>query len=90
MTDIVRVALLGVIALGVAALYLMYSSLRGQIDSLRAEVACLRIERITGKIANQATADEGLRGPRGLGTGLVAGALIGAATTAGAAWVLMG
>ncbi|MFE6223349.1 hypothetical protein [Streptomyces sp. NPDC057854] len=90
MSDVVRVLLLGVIALGTAVvLWCMYRSLRGQIDSLRAEVACLRIERVLGT-AKGAPAVDLPSAPR-LGTKLIAaGALVGAAATSGAAWVLWG
>ncbi|MFB7031693.1 MULTISPECIES: hypothetical protein [unclassified Streptomyces] len=87
MTDVVRVALLGVIALGVTALCLMYKSFREQIDALRAEVACLRIEQVLGEVAP--SQGESTTPPR-LGLGLVVGAVIGAATTSGATWVLWG
>ncbi|MFF2774877.1 hypothetical protein ACFVU3_08200 [Streptomyces sp. NPDC058052] len=87
MSDIVRVALLGGIALAVAALCFMYQSLRGQIDALRAEVACLRIERVMGKtLAPQ----EPPAAPQRLAVGLLTGTAIGAAAASGAAWLLLG
>ncbi|WP_432116644.1 hypothetical protein [Streptomyces sp. S1] len=88
MADVVRVVLLGVIALGITALCLMFKSLQGQIDDLRAEVACLRIEQVLG----EATSPQGesARSPRRQGLALVIGAAIGAVATSGATWVLWG
>ncbi|MFF9146304.1 hypothetical protein ACF1BN_15735 [Streptomyces sp. NPDC014861] len=86
MSDIVRVALLGVIALGLAGLCYMYRSLRGQIDALRAEVACLRIERVMGT----PLAPQELPAPQRIAAGLLTGTVIGAATAAGGAWLLLG
>ncbi|AMS01590.1 MULTISPECIES: hypothetical protein [Streptomyces] len=88
MTDVVRVAVLGVLALGVVTLALIFRSLRGQVDDLRAEVACLRIERLLGEPAVATEADQvRTRRPE---LGVILGAAIGAVTATAATWLLWG
>ncbi|MGW4852237.1 hypothetical protein ACWEPZ_13530 [Streptomyces sp. NPDC004288] len=87
MTDVVRVVVLGVLALGVVVMAFTLRSVRSQVDDLRAEVACLRIERILGEPAAAAPADR-VR-PRSE-LGIIVGALVGAATATGATWLLWG
>jgi hypothetical protein len=87
MTDVVRVVVLGVLALGVVAMAFTFRSLRSQVDDLRAEVACLRIERLLGEPV-AAPADRAR--PRRPELGIIVGAFVGAITATAATWLLWG
>lgn len=87
MTDAVRVVVLGTLTLGVIMLSLSFKSLRGQIDDLRAEVACLRIESLLGDQTGASASHARSRRP---GVEILIGAVIGAASATGATWLLWG
>ncbi|MFJ4907741.1 hypothetical protein ACIQCR_24500 [Streptomyces sp. NPDC093249] len=88
MADIVRVAVLGLLALGVIVLYLNFAALRGQVDDLRAEVACLRIERVLG--VTTPTPPAARKDLRLATRSTLVVALIGVLTGAAGSWILVG
>lgn len=86
----IRIIVLGVIAVAVLSLFVLFRSLQGQVDDLRTEVALARIEGVLG--GDQASAGQPPTGAphrRMPGLGVFAGAAIGALTTA-AAWLTLG
>ncbi|MFC8276236.1 hypothetical protein ACFUJR_27645 [Streptomyces sp. NPDC057271] len=89
MTELIRVIVLGVIATGVIALFALIRSLHRQIDDLRTEVAIARIE---GVLSGTPTAPVAAPAPRERlqqGVCVLAGAAVGALTTA-AVWLVSG
>ncbi|OKJ52242.1 hypothetical protein AMK27_30915 [Streptomyces sp. CB02009] len=90
MTDVVRVMVLGVLTLAVVTLALTFRSLRGQVDDLRAEVACLRIERLLDEPAAAPSAVQTSQQRRRPELGMVLGAVVGAITATAVTWLLWG